>query len=155
MTLNRDFYMKASIIHLNGGLMGDKCSMSSLKTVNFEHIHAQSTLLILSRLCGLLPRISTCFFPTSARWNKILLPDQYFSKLPNPTSILAHPAKRGTGHSYICFSRRYEKLSDHGAKCKHSLSYCFIQVRYSGFFQQIIIFSANLCPKSFFEKCRS
>jgi hypothetical protein len=36
MTLNRDSYESCNHTCINGGVDGDKCSISSLKTVNFE-----------------------------------------------------------------------------------------------------------------------
>jgi hypothetical protein len=83
---------------------GDKCSISSLKTVNFEHTNKWQQIgykfcWFIPLIVGYFPHITMVYVFLShlPRWNKIPLPANYISlQTPNPTWILdasRHPAK--------------------------------------------------------------
>ena len=108
--------MKASIIHLNGARVdGGQMFDVILENSKFPRAHSCTINIVdLSRLCGLLPRISPCFFPTSRDGIKSFFPTIFLLKSRIPLQFQSHPAKPVQApHIDIprCFSRCQGKLS--------------------------------------------
>ena len=100
MTLNRDSYESCNHTCINGGVDGDKCSISSLKTVNFERTNKwQQFCWFIPLIVDYFPAYRHGIFinPTSRDGIKSRFPTNISIKILNPTWILDASHKTGRG----------------------------------------------------------